>query len=283
MKRIASIIFATTFLMTAFYISSCKKKKEEATPSDGLTSETNEAQSQWDDALKISEDAINVNGQSSRTESYPTITLVPGSGTTGTITIDYGTDGLTASNDGKFRKGKLVITYSDKYRNTNAVITTSTNNYYVNGKHIKGRRTVTNNGSYSYSVVDSDSLGTAGSYAQIIYANGEGTTTWKSTRTRTWTAGYGTNSIGNLADDVYSISGTASGVSKEGKVYSMNITNLIVKLDCYLTYYTFMPSGGTIDIVTTEGTRSVNYGNGISCDRNVIFTAIDGKTYELSL
>ncbi|MDB5256268.1 MAG: hypothetical protein JWM14_963 [Chitinophagaceae bacterium] len=281
MKRIATIIFATILLVTSAYISSCKKKKEDANPNDGLTTETNEAQSQWDDALKISEDAINANGQSSRTSSYPAITLVTGSGTTGTITIDYGTDGLTASSDGKYRKGKLVITYTDKYRNSGAVITTSTNSYYVNGKHIKGRRTVTNNGSYIYSVVDSDSLGTAASYAEIIYPNAEGTTTWKSTRTRTWTAGYGT--IGTLSDDVYSISGTASGVSKEGKAYTMTITNLIVKLECFFTYFIYMPAGGTIDINTTEGTRSVNYGNGVSCDRNVTFTAIDGKTYELSL
>ncbi len=281
MKRIASIIFASTFLLIAFYVSSCKKKKEDTAPSDGLTSETNEAQSQWDDAFKISEDAINANGQSSRTSVYPTITLVPGAGTTGTITVDYGTDGLTASSDGKFRKGKLLITYTDKYRNNGAVITTSTNNYYANGKHIKGRRTVTNTNNYTYSVVDSDSLGTSGSYAQIIYPNGEGTTTWKSNRTRTWTAGYNTTT--NLVDDIYNISGTSSGMSKEGKAYSMNITNLIVKLECFITYYIYMPAGGTIDIITSEGTRSVNYGNGVSCDRNVTFTAIDGKTYELSL
>lgn len=279
MKRIASIIFVMTLLVTSLYISSCKRKEEDATPNDGLTTESNEAQSQWDDVLKITEDAINTNGQSSRTASYPTITLAAGSGTTGTITIDYGTDGLTASNDGKIRKGKLTITYTDKYRNTGSIITTTTHNYFVGDKEITGRRTVTNKGNYTYTVVDSDTLSVSGSYAEIIYSDLT-RTKWKSTRTRTWTTGY--NTIGTLSDDIYSISGTASGVTREVKDYTMTITNLMVKLQCFYSYI-YMPSGGTIDIHTIEGTRSINYGNGVSCDRNVIFTAIDGKTYELSL
>lgn len=279
MKRIASIIFALTLLMTSVYVSSCKKNKEDATPNDGLTTESNEAQSQWDDVLKISEDAINGQGESSRTEANPSITkeIISEGSFIGKITVDFGT--ATVGNDGRTRSGQIIIKYTGKYRTTGTVIQSTTQNYFVNGKEIRGVRTVTNNGNYSYTVVDAGLSGAE--FAQIIYPNGGGTTTWKSTRTRTWSAGYGT--IGTLSDDVYSISGTASGVSKENKAYTMNITNLIVKLECFFTYYIYMPAGGTIDIVTTEGTRSVNYGNGVSCDRNVTFTAIDGKTYELSL
>jgi len=281
MKRIASVIFAMTFLMTSVYVSSCKKKKEDAIPNDGMVSETNEAQSQWDDVLKISEDAINAQGESAaaRTSADPTITKVTISEGSfiGKITVDFGT--ATVGNDGRTRSGQIIIKYTGKYRTSGTVIQSTTQNYFVNGKEIRGVRTVTNNGSYSYSVVDAGLSGAE--FAQIIYPNGGGTTTWKSNRTRTWTAGYGT--IGTLSDDVYSISGTASGVSKENKAYTMTITNLIVKLECFFTYYIYMPAGGAIDIITAEGTRSVNYGNGVSCDRNVTFTAIDGKTYELSL
>ncbi len=280
MKRIASIIFATVFFVTAFYVSSCRKKKEDATPNDGLTTESNEAQSQWDDVLKISEDAINGQGESSRTSANPTITktTISEGNFIGKITIDYGTS--TLGNDGRTRSGQIIVKYTGKYRTTGTVIQSTTQNYFVNGKQIVGCRTVKNTNGTVFSVLDSalpDSTG----FAQIIYPNGEGTTTWKSTRTRTWTAGSST--IGTLSDDVYSISGTASGVSKEGKAYTMAITNLIVKLECFFTYYIYMPSGGTIAITTTEGTRSVNYGNGLTCDRDVTFTAIDGKTYELSL
>jgi hypothetical protein len=283
MKRIASIIFATTFLVTAFYVSSCKKKKEDETPSDGLTSESNEAQSQWDDVHKISEDAINSQGESSRTEANPSITktTISQGNFIGQIVVDYGT--ATVGSDGRTRAGQIIIKYTGKYRTSGTVIQSTTQNYFVNGKQIIGCRTVKNTNGTVFSVLDSalpDSTG----YAQIIYPNGGGTTTWKSTRTRTWTAGSST--IGTLSDDVYSISGTADGISKAGKAYTMNIpvaNPLIVKLDCYLTYYTYMPAGGIINIVTTEGTRSIDYGNGISCDRNITFTAIDGKTYELSL
>lgn len=280
MKRIASIIFAMILLMTSVYVSSCKGKNDkETTPNDGVVSETNDAQNQFDDILKITEDAINTSGQSgSRTTAYPAITLVPGSGTTGTITVDYGTDGLTASNDGKIRKGKLVITYTDKYRNTGAVITTTTKSYFVGDKEIRARRIVTNDGNYSYTVQDLDSMGVVGSYAQIVYNDGTDVK-WKSTRTRKWTAGYST--IGTLTDDVYTINGSAEGYTIDYKDFTMNITNLIVRLECYYSYI-YMPSGGTIDIIAGEKTRSINYGNGSSCDRDVIYT-INGKSYELSL
>lgn len=282
MKRTASIIFAATFLMAAFYVSSCKKKKEqEANPNDGVLNESNEAQSQWDDVLKISEDAMATNSQS-RTAAVnidcATITAsIPGGIFIGQFTIDFGAG--TLCSDGRTRSGQIIVKYTGKYRTAGTIIQSTTNSYFVNGKQIIGCRTVKNTNGTVLNVIDSalpDSTG----YAQIIYPNGGGTTTWKSTRYRTWTAG---SSTASLSDDIYSISGTASGVSKEGKAYTMTITNLIVKLECFLTYYIYMPAGGTIDIHTTEGTRSVNYGNGISCDRNVIYTAIGGKTYELSL
>jgi len=280
MKRIASIIFATIFLVTAFYVSSCRKKKEDATPNDGVTTESNEAQNQWDDVLKISEDAINGQGESSRTSANPAITktTISEGNFIGKITIDFGAS--TVGNDGRTRSGQIIVKYTGKYRTTGTIVQSTTQNYFVNGKQIVGCRTVKNTNGTVFSVLDSalpDSTG----FAEIIYPNGEGTTTWKSTRTRTWTAGAAT--IGTLSDDVYSVSGSASGVSKEGKAYTTTITNLIIKLECFFTYYIYMPSGGTVDIVTTEGTRSVNYGNGVSCDRNVTFTAIDGKMYELSL
>ncbi|MBC7488023.1 MAG: hypothetical protein H7282_14880 [Cytophagaceae bacterium] len=281
MKRIASIIFALTLLMTSVYVSSCKKKKEDATPKDGLTTESNEAQSQWDDVLKISEDAMMTNSQS-RTEAInincATVTASTSSGIfIGQFTIDFGSG--TLCSDGRTRSGQVIVKYTGKYRTAGTIIQSTTNNYFVNGKQIIGCRTVKNTNGTVLNVIDS-ALPDSSGYAQIIYPNGGGTTTWKSTRIRTWTAGSSTTT---LSDDIYSIAGTASGVSKEGKAYSMNITNLIVKLECFLTYYIYMPAGGTIDIITTEGTRSINYGNGVSCDRNVTFTAIDGKTYELSL
>jgi hypothetical protein len=285
MKRIASIIFAAVFLLTVFYVSSCKKKKEDATPNDGLPSETNEAQSQWDDVLKISEDAMTTNSQSRTSVNINCATVTPsassGSIFIGQFTIDFGSG--TVCNDGRTRSGQIIVKYTDKYRTAGAIIQSTTNNYFVNGKQLIGCRTVKNlgnaTGSYKFNVTDS-ALPDSSGFTQIIYPNGGGTTTWKSVRTRTWTAGSGTTT---LSDDSYSISGTASGLSKEGKAYAMTITNLMVKLECFLTYYIYMPAGGTIDIITSDGTRSVNYGNGVSCDRNVTFTAIDGKTYELSL
>jgi len=275
-------------VVSTFFVSACKRKKDaEYAPSDGTVSETNDIQNQWDNALKISEDALDQNGQFDATvktsaqgylgcvKSIVKETIAEGN-FIGRITIDFGTSYTNACFDGKIRRGKLIVKYTGKYRDDNTVIQIKTENYYVNNFRVEGRRTVTNTGNHVYSVVDAGLVGTG--YTTLTTIDNK-ITTWKSTRTRTWTEGISTPTV--LSDDEYLISGVADGTSSAGDVYSMTISSVTVKLLCYSAYL-YMPVSGLVSITSPNGSRSVNYGNG-SCDRNVQYTHTNGNTYDITL
>jgi hypothetical protein len=279
MKKIVATVFVMILMLIVVYVSACKKTKEDPTPDTGIANESNEAQNEWDDVLKISEDAINTEGQAQRTTAgSPTVSIatISQGNFIGEITVDFGT-GITGS-DGRTRSGQIIIKYTGKYRTSGTIIQCTTNNYFVNGKQILGCRTVKNTNGRVFNVKDTGNSDSTGE-ARIIYPDGK-FTTWTSDRVRTWTAGYGTL---DLTDDVYSIIGTAQGSSRDLLHYDMNINNLIVRLGCYITYYIYIPSGGSISVSYPDGTRSIDYGNGTSCDRNITYTDTDGKKYEVSL
>lgn len=60
------------------------------------------------------------------------------------ITIDFGS-GCTNGN-GVTRKGKVIVSYTGKYRDTGTKIHITTENYYVNNNKVEIDRTITNNG-----------------------------------------------------------------------------------------------------------------------------------------
>jgi hypothetical protein len=107
----------------------------------------------------------------------------------------------------------------------------------------------------------------------IVKTTGD-TLIWNAIRTRTWTQGEATQ---QWADDVYEITGTASGQRANGIPYTMTITQPLVKaLDCQWI------SAGKMDIQPTGyNLRSIDFGNG-NCDNNATVT-INGNTYNITL
>jgi len=97
---------------------------------------------------------------------------------------------------------------------------------------------------------------------------------WEALRTYTQTAGVGDE---NPFNDVFSLTGHASGVNREGKSYTVNITQPIVKR----TSCSWIESG-RMDI-TPEGlnTRTVDFGNG-NCD-NQASLIIAGNTFTFTM
>ncbi len=273
-KTIVSI--ALVIAITSLTISSCNKK-DDSTPDASMTSETSSVQTDFDDLHKVSQDAMNSSGQL-RTDGSgcATITL---SGTD-SITIDYGSTGCVGS-DGRTRKGTVIVTYTDKYRNPGAVIKIKTVNYSVDGRKIHGMRTVTNNGingagNLKFTIVDSDTSGTG--YAKITLEDGN-VATCKSTRTREWTKGESTT--GNIFDDELIINGTAEGVSSRGVAFSVTATNIKIECSCWAAF-NFSPVSGVLTLTTADGTRSLDYGSG-DCDKTALYTHTNGKTYTITL
>ncbi len=229
---------------------------------DNVTSLTNEAYSLSTDKFKSTEGRVflsNCAAVSLDTTAFPRV-----------LTIDFG-DTNCLGKDGRYRRGKILVSFTGRYYRPGTIITTTFDNFYVNDNQIEGTKVVANNG-----FNDQKHLSWTISVNGIItLADGNGTISWKSQRTREWTEGLSTPH--NRWDDVFLITGKASGQRANGLRWTREITNALeVKLACR-----FIVSG-TVQI-KPEGKpmRTLDFGDG-ECD-NLATVTVDGKTYTIHL
>ena len=189
-----------------------------------------------------------------------------------TITVNFGTTNCLCS-DGRYRRGTILISYSGHYRDSASVHTITfptANPYFVNDNQILGTKTVTNMGhnAAGHSVFNINVNGT------IIKANGGGTVTWTSQRQREWIQGESTMSC---LDDVYLVTGSASGTNAHGNSFTAQITSALErKVICRQFVsgtFTLTPSG--------KATRTFDFGNG-ACD-DIATVTINGNVYTITL
>lgn len=279
--------FMVLFVLAAsMIVFSCKKdeKEEEIEVNNETTAAQDNAlaQNMFDDVKKVVEQAADDEGNSTSKTGYffgtcASVTINPNwidstQYWPKTMTIDFGTSNCTG-NDGINRRGILTVTLTDRYRNAGSVLTVQPQNYFVNDHQIEGTKTITNNGRNSSNNL---SFTVQVSNAKITFPTG-GYTTWNSTRTNEWIAGESTtwfaNGLSGICDDVYLITGSASGVNRNGLSYSVNITSPLRKELCCRWIVS-----GSLDIVPSGLlTRSVNFGTG-NCDATATVT-IAGNTF----
>ena len=184
------------------------------------------------------------------------------------LTIDFGTSDCLCA-DGRYRRGKIIVSYTKGYKDSGSVRVITFSNYFVDENQLTGKKTVTNEGTnsigqYYYDITVNDSL----------ILSGGGTISWTSTRTRTWIDGYKT---AIRADDVYDIAGSATIIRASGKTLSVNITTpLQVAVDC-----PWIEAGEETITRPSGGTMTINYGTG-TCDRLATAT-IGSHTYSITL
>lgn len=189
-----------------------------------------------------------------------------------TLTIDFGSSNCTCS-DGRNRRGKIIVYYTGQYRDSGSVHQIGFDNYFVNDNQVLGTKTVTNMGHNTAGnlVYDINVNGT------IHLANNGGTITWTSQRQREWTAGESTQI---WSDDMYSITGTASGTSAAGENFTMNITNPLIRnmaLGCRRHFVQ-----GTVELTPgTRPMRTIDFGTG-ACD-DIATVTINNNTYTIHL
>jgi hypothetical protein len=176
------------------------------------------------------------------------------------ITIDFGTTNCTCK-DGRTRRGKIIITYTGKYRDSGSVHTIGFDGYYVNDNAVLGGRTVTNMGKNS----SGQTYFNVNVNGMIILTTGD-TISHVASRVRTWTAG---ESTFGLSDDEYTITGSGTNTRRNGKVvnYSINIP-LTIALNCHWI------KQGSIDFTPSGATsvkRTIDFGSG-SCDNQATVT-----------
>jgi len=265
--------------LVLFSLDSCKKNDTGSVSADTQAAQDNAyAEGTFSDAY----DAVNVaemsngNGSMFKTSNQQLEMLSGGSITiifdslsiTRKITIDFGSK--SECKDGRERSGKIIATWTGRYRDSGTVITITFENYEVNGDKISGTKTITNlghnsSGNLHFSIVVRD--------AKIVTSTG--TITWQSTRDREWIQGERTY---DWSDDKYSITGSASGTNRKGQIFTITIVKpLIVALNCRWI------EQGSFDISTSasNSTGTVDFGSG-TCDDQATFT-YNGKTYNFTL
>lgn len=282
----------------ALTFSSCKKENSasnltEDTPAEvaasvTTTTEDAETEAQFDDVFNITasitaEDAgeelgmgANVSGleelgirpTTGRLRCY-TITVVPSQPGLfpKTVTIDFGNGCL--GRDGKFRKGKIVTIYTNRMLVPGAKVSTTFAGYHVDSFHIEGTH-ITENTSVSnmqglkVSVID----------GKITNINTSKWRKWNSVKNIVQIEGNGTANF--PLDDVYKITGAATGSNSSGNSWSSTIVEpLIKKFTCRWIVK------GTVRLVRNGREALLDYGNG-NCD-NIAIIYINGVAHRITL
>jgi hypothetical protein len=142
----------------------------------------------------------------------------------------------------------------------------------VNDYKVEGTTTIVNHGRN-----DAGNLTFSVNVSSIITDTTGKHLTYTSARTREWVAGESTDDISEWTDDVYSITGTASGTAFDGTEFTSVIKNpLIVALNCRWI------EGGTIEFTPSDKIkRTIDFGNG-DCD-NKITVSVAGFKIDLQL
>ncbi|MBA3828546.1 MAG: hypothetical protein H0X33_06380 [Taibaiella sp.] len=272
-----SFLKTGTFLIAISMLSltACKRNTDAPVNADDVTSASDHSQLEREnnDAENVGDVAYTSGGANLRTTPGDLGSCVTVTNNTAVtphvLTIDFGTTNCTGA-DGRNRRGKIIISYTGGYKDSGSTHTITFDNYFIDDNQLSGSKTVTNMGRnasgqyyYNISVNDSLNLGT-----------GNGIISWTATRTRTWIAGYSTDT---RTDDVYDISGTSTVTRSNGKVFTVTITTpLQVAIGCR-----WVESGVVSISRSTGGTMTLDYGSG-NCDAEAQLT-VGSHTYNITL
>jgi len=276
MKNLTFTLTLIVLISMGIFVTSCSKKEENNPSADTSISQDNAfAQSIFDNVTNIADEAYS-KGSSNLKSTEDLIFLGPCAtiwlDTTvdvRTIIIDFGEENCLC-NDGRYRRGKILVSFTGRYWNPGTVITTGFDHYFVNDNQVDGTKVVTNMGlnDQGHPVFNIDVTG-------IIYlANNDGTLSWNSERNREMIEGYNTNT---KWDDIYQITGSANGIRPNGTTWKTEIVNpLRRELVCRFVV------SGTVNIIPQGlSTRVFDFGDG-DCD-NIATLTIDGVTYTIFL
>lgn len=290
------LLFSTTALLVALSLAftSCRKKEEKDKDTSGAE-DNSLADKSFEDMGQIANEAASGNVSSFKDINNDGLLSVCATKTHDTvnhiIVVDFGSSNCLC-NDGRYRRGKIFVSYSNSvhpvpysYWDSLTVITISTtkagdpgsDTYFVGNdqssmNQVIGTKNLTNRGHNAAQHMNWDVTVNG----QVIKANGQGTVQWQSTRNREWLAG---ETIPNTtwSDDVYGVTGTATGTSANGTPFTVQITSQIIrKISCPKHFVS-----GTLDF--TPGSKPVRHvdfspPNNGACD-NIATVTINGNTY----
>jgi len=278
MKKMKNVIFKSLMIFGFISLLTTGCRKNEDLDSDTSTAADNAlAEATFTDVNNIADEGATGSLNSYKGGSADGILSTCAtisfsvSGNDTVMTIDFGPVNCLCK-DNRYRRGQIIVTWSGAYKDPGHVHTITFNNYFVNDNQVMGVKTITNNGpnnagNLSYSVDVNGSI-------ILSQANGGATISWVSQRTREFIAGASTPT---WTDDVYLITGSASGSSSAGKSFTATITSPVRKeLACH-----FLVSGTIEFNPSGKATRTIDFGNG-ACDNDATVT-INGKVHHITL
>ncbi len=180
-----------------------------------------------------------------------------------TLTIEFGNTEIESFD--KMRSGTITANLTAPNLNTSGVVATlSFTDYTVDGNAIDGDATITNSTASGNRIFDM-----AVTNAEIITTDMD-TLSYASNKTLEQTAGQSTNFFFN--DDVFDLTGNASGKSGKGSAYTATVTQT-VNLDFTCKWKL---TSGKLTLTTTEyfAPALVDFGNG-DCDNKGSVTLED--------
>lgn len=270
---------ALLLAFAAIGLASCKKDKTITNTDDGtITEETDYA----DDMASLDQTFDEVDNFAAEAESTGNIGMKGGFPLSGcaSVTVDtvstqhkiiinFGSTNCLCK-DGRNRRGKIIVKYNGKYRDSGYVHTINFDGYYVNDNHVLGSKEVKNMGKNSQGDLYFDNSVDG---HIVLTATGD-TISQQAKKTRTWVSGENTL---QLSDDAYRITGTGMHTKATGKMYITVITSpLLVALNCNWI------KEGTVSITPAGGQAiTLDYGNG-TCDDKALLT-VNGKTKQVQL
>jgi len=269
MRKISLLMLASVAMLFA----SCQKENDSIDPlvttiqeDDLATSYNDEVENEADElSIDQSSRALAANAMFVATDNGRTVVKVVNGDGSITKTVTYTNWTNPNGNQNIVKNGKIVITIVGTPSADIFTRTITFENFTINAAKIEGTRVITKTAQYQFTATCDN--------GKITFADGK-TYTRSYTRTRTWVDGTATPL--NIWDDIFEITGTATGINRNGNTYTHTIVNplRIVRTCKYIV-------SGTITVVVNDKTLSLDYGTG-TCD-NLATITYNGKTTEIKL
>lgn len=269
--------FSIAILLFSLSFTACQKEEpqpeltEETTQQMIVASEDNSTAEDLFQSIEDESDLVIENRGGGSNPDCPTVTVTPSwDEFPRTVIIDFGTDGCVGA-DGRTRMGTITVHQTAAWWVEDAIRTTTFTDFSVDGAQVEGMATLVNEG---YDANGNVTFSRKVEGAKITFPNGD-VTTWESEQLLTQVEGGSTPLI--LLDNSYLFTGTASGVNRNGKTYSVETTSpLLKKKVCPWLV------SGIIELEVDGHLLTLDYGNG-ECDKYGNLTLPNGDIIQIEL
>lgn len=186
-----------------------------------------------------------------------------------TIILDFGNGCIGL--DGRLRKGKIITTYTGRLIHAGSTATTTFDQYSIDSIQVQGTQIVSN-----VSTTTAFKLNIQVQNGKLTRPNGN-YQQWNSIRSITQVLGMATPLI--AADDVFSITGHATGVVKRNNIISTWESQIIEPL--HKAFICRWIVKGKVKLTRNAHQAILDYGQG-ACDRHATIT-MNGVTHNILL